>query len=226
MILLLFLTLLLSYALAFGDPISCLLSQSEARGYLSEHYPDADISVERTHFDFSRRAYLHTLSFSIKGEAYRGDLILDDAITDGYFDFVTSLDVDRCRTAVMKLIRTVSDSPMTPYSRLSDSALPDAPLSPNGNTFLDPAVEHYIAFDFETSKRADFERVCHPLVQALLASDVPFASVTFYGGLGTRSDTFMYQLTVTPDSPADAAFTQSKPFDKAFYNALQDTPTK
>lgn len=222
LILLILLSLCLCYALTFGNPVSCLLSQSDARDYLAARYPDAEISVERSHFDFSRRAYLHTLSFVSRGETYRGDLILSDEISDGYFDFVSGLDVDRCRNRIMQLLRTVSDSPMTPYSRLPDGTAPQDTLSPDGdNTFLDPAVEHYIAFDFETSKRADFERTCHTLVQALLSSDIPFASVTFYGGHGTRTDTFMYQLTVTKNSPADAAFTESKPFDKEFYTTLQ-----
>ena len=122
----------------------------------------------------------------------------------------------------MKLLRTVTDAPMTPYSILPNDTAIEGKLSSDGNNlFVDSKVCHYIAFDFETPAETDFIEACDPLVKAVLSSDLPFASITLYGGLGTRTDTFLYELTITPKSSADAALTDCRPFDKKSYDALQ-----
>ncbi len=219
---LLLFSLCIAYFFTFGNPLSALISKNDARDYLADTYPSVSFSIENTSFNTLTRRYEHTVSFYSLGESRRATLSLGDLTNDGYFQYVTGLDITRCRTKLMKLLRTVTNAPLTPYSIISPTVSADKRLSPDGNnTFLDDKICHYVAFDFETPSETDFKEACEPLVKAILSSDFPFTTITFYGGLGTRTNTFLYELTLTPQSDVDAAYKDVKPFDKKSYEALQ-----
>jgi len=182
----------------FGNPVSCLSYRQNNIDYIEENYPEHDLSIKNTIYDYSMRRYFTNIRFSDESPMNAQISVKNKVIIDGYHNYYEYKYMSE-RAQGLSLI--LAESFPENLSVGCNTVETDIILAPNcekTETYSEMVFDIYLGTQIYGEE--DFAVKCKDYFEAVKESEFEYKALKFYGGYAGE---FYYEMTVPSDFTGD-----------------------
>jgi hypothetical protein len=186
------------YFTLFGNPVSALVSRADNIAYIKENYPERELEINETVYDFSHRRYFTNVSFMSDSPMNADISVKGGVIIDGYHNYYEYKYMSKRAQELSLIIYEAFRENTSVGCNIAKTDILFAPNKTAGETYSDMVFDIY--FGTQTADESTFAGKCKEYCEAINEKGFEYGALKFYGGYAGE---FYYEMTVPHDFPTD-----------------------
>ena len=186
------------YFSVFGNPVSALIYRADNVDYIEENYPEHDLSIKNTVYDFSMKRYFTNIRFSDESPMNARISVKNNIIIDGYHNYYEYKYMSERSQELSVILAESFKENVSVSCNIGETDIILAPNCEKTETYSEMVFDIYIGtqiFDEES-----FAVKCKDYFDAVKESGFEYKALKFYGGYAGE---FHYEMTIPSDFSGD-----------------------